>query len=869
MPTPVSNVYPGSTTATHEVALRRPNGQIFGLQLRNGAKGVRQVLQQTQPPFENIKQYSFHLGRGWENFLNSNHMGYWDAKDAWSLTPSKLHPAPLMQWARGIANQDMHWLQTGVQTEYTKILWKKIGTSGDPYLSVSFVSTGVTATRLQFFIRRVGNPGTLTVEAVSDSSGNPTGTVRQTVTVTKSDITDTAVVLFEGAPSSYAFVAATTYHIKFYSSDTSKDNCWEIGCNPEANGKRSTDNSSYSVTTYAPYFRLALAGVTPIYSFMYDGAMYAVNGATIWINGGRGKATSATSTTLVDTALNMTADRYINAFIHILRGTGQGQTREIADNDATSFTVSTWDTTPDSTSEYIIFGTPWFHTVGATGINGFTSAAVGANGLTAVVSSPAVTNSIVYYPQGDSTGMRRMQWNASTKVHDFATETATGNQGTAYFLEIGYDPVDGPQVWRANNATATGSGGAMTVSRANATTWGVALAFRLPNSSGTKGIFVGGTTSRITGIKFHSNALFAHKENSFFTVQADKAIEMKYGAEDMPSIYNGMAMASNVAFLYISFWTNLMQMSGGTISDTKLWLNSLPSNRVGHVSAIEAAFGWTFLAYDAGTGISSVLAWNNEYQAFHEILRAYKTNKRIKNVFWQPCEDTNPRLWTEVGGELVYQVFPRSPRPLADETIPYQPEFVVETSTIDLLNSNPKFFGTLSMVTKNLSASGHYVAVDYQTDNYVNTSTWLSSEPIVESPEDKSEIATGDKRKIRLRFRGLSYDLTDPPVIENFTMSLFERTEPPEYITLRCKTGSNQKIRVGGADDHKPSELLKALKDMNKTAEPLTILSIDPELHNQVVTMYLAPNVEKDSYNLLGQWSGDVTVYLFKEVKNG
>ena len=870
MPTPVSRVFPGSTTYTHEIALRRPNGQVWGLQLKNGALSLQDSAPQTHAPFDNLSQYSFHLGRGWENFLGKQHMGFWDSKDAWTLTPAKLHPAPLMQWSRGVFEQDMHWLQTGVETEYTKIVWRKIGTAGDTYLSFQYTSGGVTgATRIAFFVRRVGNPGTLTIQTVLNNSGIPTGTVFHSGTITKSDVPDTTVTLYTLTVSSGTYTNGTVYHVKFSSADTSKDNCWEIGCNPEAAGKRSVDNISYTATTYAPYFRAFPLPSSDIYPFMYDGAMYAVfNGNNLYINGGRGKATSATSVALTDLALSMTVNRYKNAYIHIIRGTGAGQTRKITSNDATSFGVSGWDTTPDSTSEYVIYGSPWFHVVGQAGITGFTSAGAGGGFVTSVTGTPIVSNGIAYFPRGDSTGITRMRWNSTTKVHDRADETATGNQGTAYFLEVGFDPADGPQIWRANNDDVTGSGGAKTVSRANAVAWGTALAFRLPNASSTKGIYIGETANKINGMKFHDGTLFVHKENGLFTVANDRATERKYGAEDMPSQYNGGALGSTESALYLSFWTNLMKLVGGSVIDTKLWLNNLPSARVGNVRAIEVAFGWVFLAYDAGnSGTSSVLAWNDEYQAFHEVLRGYGTGKTIRNVFWQPCEDTNPRLWTQCGGELVFQVFPRSPRPLADSTIPYQPEFVLETSTIDLLNTNSKFFGTITAITKNLSASGHFIEVDYQTDTYVNTSTWLNADSIAESPEGKSNISAGNKRKIRIRFRGLAQDLTLPPVIENFSLSLFERTEPPEYWTLDCKVGPNQKVKNAGADDHKPSELLRALQEMNKNAEILSVMSIDPELHGKAVTMYLAPNAKKEQYNFLGNWKGEIVVYLFREVK--
>jgi hypothetical protein len=67
-----------------------------------------------------------------------------------------------------------------------------------------------------------------------------------------------------------------------------------------------------------------------------------------------GTATSATNTTLVNSAKAWTADQWINAQIRITGGTGIGQIRTITDNDATSVTVATWTVNPDSTSTYAI-----------------------------------------------------------------------------------------------------------------------------------------------------------------------------------------------------------------------------------------------------------------------------------------------------------------------------------------------------------------------------------------------------------------------------------------------------------------------------------------------------------------------------------
>ena len=68
-----------------------------------------------------------------------------------------------------------------------------------------------------------------------------------------------------------------------------------------------------------------------------------------------GIATGATSTTLVKAAAGWTADAYKNMYVHITAGTGAGQTRMIASNDATTLTISfAWGTNPVATDTFEI-----------------------------------------------------------------------------------------------------------------------------------------------------------------------------------------------------------------------------------------------------------------------------------------------------------------------------------------------------------------------------------------------------------------------------------------------------------------------------------------------------------------------------------
>ena len=70
-----------------------------------------------------------------------------------------------------------------------------------------------------------------------------------------------------------------------------------------------------------------------------------------------GTATSATTTTLVQTGKTWAASQWINSQVRITAGTGAGQIRTISANTADTLTVSAaWTITPDATSQYSIEG---------------------------------------------------------------------------------------------------------------------------------------------------------------------------------------------------------------------------------------------------------------------------------------------------------------------------------------------------------------------------------------------------------------------------------------------------------------------------------------------------------------------------------
>jgi len=75
------------------------------------------------------------------------------------------------------------------------------------------------------------------------------------------------------------------------------------------------------------------------------------------LNFATGDVTSATSTTLVNSAKTWTTNQWANYQVKIVAGTGAGQIRTIASNTGTTLTVSAaWTVTPDATSDYHIEG---------------------------------------------------------------------------------------------------------------------------------------------------------------------------------------------------------------------------------------------------------------------------------------------------------------------------------------------------------------------------------------------------------------------------------------------------------------------------------------------------------------------------------
>lgn len=142
-----------------------------------------------------------------------------------------------------------------------------------------------------------------------------------------------------------------------------------------------------------------------------------------------GTATSATTTTIVQTGKTWTASQWVNFQVRITGGTGAGQIRTITANTADTLTVATWTTTPDATSTYAIEGNDNF--LYYMGNNAVTLYRYDIAANTWSTLSPVAARAIA--PQAGMSG----QWVHSVPESDWTNESSIRNGRYIYSFQGG------------------------------------------------------------------------------------------------------------------------------------------------------------------------------------------------------------------------------------------------------------------------------------------------------------------------------------------------------------------------------------------------------------------------------------------------
>ncbi|TXH15995.1 MAG: hypothetical protein E6R03_06315 [Hyphomicrobiaceae bacterium] len=722
------------------------------------------------------EQRGWKGGRGVEKF-NDNDEGFWDSLNAWTLTKGHVHNGILQEFGKG--------LRTAQDNLSDSKSWKAMY-SGTRSISVSFTAdTTADYDKAYMWVRWAGSSvatNALTFKLHSDSSGSP-GTVLQTVTKAVTDVDGDAPSVFMEFDWSGTqnLVSGTTYHITLTGATSStKDTHWEVAADADGtSSKISSDASTYTspAVSFSALYRITDADTARrFFPFFLDNHLYVVDqkddGTTasqLYINGDKGQATGGSTTTLIDTNFGCRtsawSDNVLAGATLKFKKNNRWYYATIASHTGSTYTFSSATAVaPASGNPYHIYSTKYW-----TEITG--------HGLGVVTGEPATLGENVYFPQGDSTAIRCMANDfTASQAHKFRAEAGTNPYAT--FLKTSYDKSDGAIVWRANNDSVS-------VSYAKYVAYATNLTFNMAITCGDKAY-------PITGVNEQPGQLYVYKENGVGAVAGGQFVNLQSGNEDTPDESNGSASLVVEKFMFYSWLHSVVRVYGSSFDDIGQDYRSqgLPDGREGEAAFMDAYIILPLFAVDAGSGISSVLAFDGI--GWHEVIRGYGAGKRIRMVKVQPNPNARNRIWFEIGGELMFIDMPlKKSSPLLDSGMKYQHEAVIESAIIDMgaASDMPKFIKSLSVTVKNLSAEGRSVRIDYQTDKDCHTTTWTNATDLFESPESTAKLNINNIRRFVYRMILTTNSATLPIDIEGVVPNGYARTPLKQVFSLRIKSG--------------------------------------------------------------------------------
>lgn len=844
----MTNVSPDEQSS-HDVSFVDDHGNEYGIKLTRDIQRIPQEpftmhisgggtrFGEWDASFTSVEKSTWLDGRGFE-FRDMMRSGYWDARNAWSLTPEHLIPSMQHRWATGAWHETYEYLANGRNMSW-QALW-------DTHRYVSNIFTILAAAnydagKVYFWIRRVGNPGTLTYAIYTDDgSDDPNAVVTNaTGTVTTATITD-FVSEWYGVDVSAAsdLTKNVKYHVVIYGASTdTATNHWEVGVNTSgsASQKAKTDGT-WSAAAFTVYHRVVPAATKRKWEFFtLEKALYKVDvnddatASIVSINGDRGIATGTpTTTTIDDSAKSWTASMWVNAWVYIHKGTAKGQYSKISANTTNQLTFAAMDLAPDSTSEYFIYST-----------DEWTAVAHGTDLTT--VKGVTVINNVARYAQGAGDAIVRSRWNSGTPGHDFDDDSTH----VADVIFASSDTVDGPVIWAAENSDST-------IKRANATTYA--------DMSQGSDIDVGGDDEDILYMATYDKALYVMKESHPWKIINDTAEPFLPNLAHIPSPVQGVGAAQHDVFFFIP-WGGfaLERLYGSNLDD--VGDSELPDERVGAYSALSSHPGGLIAAIDAGDlGTSHISVLEDSRQGWHEIFRAHETGARIRNLFWQSCPGTRPRLWFDCGGDVMCMEFPERFNPIRDTSVKYHHEAVIESSTIDMQTASLyKYFHDMTLRARNLGA-GTKVVLEYKLDADIEDSTveWIPVGEFLVSPKSELQIRRGEVTKIRLRLRLLTDDCDKPPIIEAWNLEGFSRKPLKYQYQFRGVTKTFMMTKTG-TEDAEPADLLSFLEDSARKARILTMKSSYPDMDGISVIMEPPSVTYKFVQTILKRWGASFT----------
>ena len=811
------NVSPDNKFPSHNITLSDKNtvvginayrGQISNIRSTPSSPSTLQLNNagskygDWDPANSHIEQKTWIGGRGSKDYTEDDSK-YYSGKNIWTLSDKMIYPLPQQYYCRGLRDSDFY------MPGFVK--WKMILDNAAYMDQVFTAGATYTAEKLSLWLRRKGNPGTLTVSIYSDSAGDP-DTELVSDTVTYSDIDEYLSQLIVFDLSSLSLTSGNTYHIIVASSSTDKlQNHWLIATDGETQSmKISSDGVTYAYPDEDTkmYYRVRDADTKQTFIFFrMSGATFAIDqkaskgNSTVYIHGDIGMATSGGTSSVTDTAKTWDVDQYIGAEVKIVAGTGEGQIRTISSNTSTVLSVSeAFDITPDTTSQYVIYGTPYWKDTGIT-VGGY-------------VSSVAVYNDIANLALGSS--IKRIRYDTIAK--DFDTYD---DANAADFLCVFQNPAAGTQLWKAVRSTSK-------IDYAAAVAWDTSHSFSASE------VQVGDASSKITNLVIYNDALWIFKEDSLW-FYADSAVgQYKAGLDAIPSQNNGHAVATQNLYLLFSWSYSIERIYSDTIDDIGPWSgDGLPEDRKGMVKSLFPAIGWLFCCVDAGTsGYSSILA--TAERSWNEFFVAPEAGLSIDSLFWEPIEEGNPQLLFSMGGDICFIKFPKNDlNPSHDSTLEPCHEAVIILSPIDMGAAElDKSFKEMNVTTENPDVDPE-IYVDYQTDSDIGSNTWYTAGAV--GPDFKAELKISEIKRICLRLRIYSSSGNIPKTIAT-VLEGFTRTPSKDVINIKTRVADIQYTKQG-KEEVETRKKLAWLKNAASKAIILNMRSNIPEFDDMDVIL--------------------------------
>jgi len=222
------------------------------------------------------EQRDWSGGRGGERFSDDPNK-YKDAREAFSAIPGHLFPS--LQWKISTGYRDAEQALPG------SVSWRGLFGTTQSISRTFTASASSNRDKVWLWLRRVGSPGTLTVELRTDDTGSPSSTVLKSATVTTTDITD-IVSLFQvfDWTGVQAVTSATVYHIVACGADTDNDkNHWEVGVDTGGTSSKysasgAADAGSWTTAAFSMYYRIVDADTSRRWWFFtFAGNFYKVS----------------------------------------------------------------------------------------------------------------------------------------------------------------------------------------------------------------------------------------------------------------------------------------------------------------------------------------------------------------------------------------------------------------------------------------------------------------------------------------------------------------------------------------------------------------------------------------------------------------